>query len=89
MTDAGLVHLRGLTILEVLGIACPNVTDAGLKHLRPLSRLRNVGFTARVSGAGIASLRAALPTLRTTSNDPYPDTPVLPPAGPVEAAPAP
>jgi len=34
ITDAGLVHLKGLTRLQLLGLRDTKVTDAGLEHLR-------------------------------------------------------
>ena len=40
MTDAGLVHLKGLTQLQWLDLAETKVTDAGLVHLKGLTQLQ-------------------------------------------------
>ena len=39
VTDAGLVHLKGLTELRGLFLYYTNVTDAGLVHLKGLTEL--------------------------------------------------
>jgi hypothetical protein len=58
LTDAGLVHLRGLTRLEELHIDnTPGVTDAGMVHLAGLKRLRVLHIVdSGVKGPGLASL---------------------------------
>jgi hypothetical protein len=43
-TDAGLVHLRGLTSLEKLALPETKITDAGLVNLRTLANLKSLGF---------------------------------------------
>jgi len=37
ITDAGMVHLKGLTKIEKLGLGSTEVTDAGLVHLQGLT----------------------------------------------------
>ena len=37
VTDAGLVHLKGLTHLKELWLTGSNVTDAGMAHLKELT----------------------------------------------------
>ncbi len=59
ITDAGLVHLEGLTNLQELNLGCTAVTDAGLNHLKELSELRRLyleGCTD-VTDAGLARLK--------------------------------
>ena len=47
ITDAGLVHLQGLTGLERLHLTSTPITDAGLVHLQGLTCLRDCsGFDA-------------------------------------------
>jgi hypothetical protein len=47
VTDAGLAHLEGLTVLDLLWLSDTPVTDAGLAHLRGLGSLQllNLGQT--------------------------------------------
>ena len=59
VTDAGLVHLKGLTSLQYLGISDnTKITDAGLVHLKGLTELQslNLGLT-KVTDAGLAHLK--------------------------------
>ncbi len=42
VTDAGLVHLKGLTKLVRLDLQDTQVTDAGLVHLRGLTKLERL-----------------------------------------------
>ena len=62
ITDAGLVHLKGLTELQKLNLSRSNITDAGLVHLKGLTGLvaLDVGNT-KITDAGIAELKKALP----------------------------
>jgi hypothetical protein len=53
VTDAGLVHLSGLTNLERLNLSGTNVTDAGLVHLKGLTQLSDLNLqgTTKVTHA--------------------------------------
>jgi len=65
ITDAGLLHLRGLSKLKHLHLDCTNVGDPGLKHLERLASLRSLHlYGAKVTDAGVGHL-AKLDTLRT------------------------
>ena len=58
VTDAGLVHLRGLTGLRNLNLAQTEVTDAGLEHLQDLVNLEKLNlWETAVSDAGLRLLR--------------------------------
>jgi hypothetical protein len=66
ITDAGLVHLRGLANLEWLhfnGYGRPNISDEGLVHLKGMTKLRSLklGFCPRITSNGIADFKKALP----------------------------
>ena len=69
VTDAGLVHLAGLTNLTWLNLgSCPRVTDRGLAPLASLTNLRWLGLaytglmaSTGVTDAGVAALKAKLP----------------------------
>jgi len=57
VTDAGLVHLKGLTKLEKLHLDGTRVTDAGLIHLKGLTSLDNLSLTGTdVTDAGLVHL---------------------------------
>jgi len=63
LSDAGLAHLVGLTKLEWLYIPQTSVTDAGLMVLKVL-RLKTLAVhRTRVTSAGVANLRRAVPGL--------------------------
>ena len=65
VTDAGLVHLKGLTKLQTLNLSDTNVTDAGLVHLKGLTILQTlVLIDTKVTDAGVKKLQAALPKCR-------------------------
>jgi hypothetical protein len=56
-TDADLLPLRGLTELEQLHVACPEVTDRGLTCVQHLTKLRTLNLKdAKITDAGLASL---------------------------------
>lgn len=58
ITDAGLVHLKGLTLLETLRLENRQIGDAGLAHLRGLTSLKTLylGGT-QVTDAGLAHVK--------------------------------
>ena len=57
ITDAGLVHLKGLPNLQNLSLFGTKVTDAGLVHLKALTELQELNLR----DAGVADLQKALP----------------------------
>ena len=58
MTDAGLVHLRGLPKLRQLGLTHTQVTDAGLAQLEKLPELRILFVSeTQVTDAGLVHLQ--------------------------------
>ena len=64
ITDAGLVHLKGLTHLEWLALRRTRVTDAGLAHLKGLGGQSEIYLgwdKAKVTDAGIQELQRAMP----------------------------
>jgi len=72
ITDAGLVYLKGLTHLESLDLGGTEITDAGLIHLKGLTSLRRLVLRSvlhekRVTRAGVADLKRALPLLHVTN----------------------
>ena len=57
VTDAGLVHLKGLPQLQSLCLYGTQVTDAGLVHLKGLTRLQSLNLaTPQVTDAGLVHL---------------------------------
>ena len=57
-TDAGLVHLKGLTKLEGLLLAGSKITDAGMAHLKGLTKLEGLDLKGtKVTDAGLAHLK--------------------------------
>ena len=66
ITDAGLVHLKGLTNLEWLNLKlCRQITDAGLAHLKGLTKLTllNLAGCDQITDAGLVHLKG-LTTLK-------------------------
>jgi internalin A len=62
LTDAGPVHLNGLTNLSHLDLSYTKVSDYGLVHLRPLKKLSRLDvFGNRVTDAGLKQLRLPAP----------------------------
>ena len=58
VTDAGLVHLQGLSQLQDLGLDDTKVTDAGLVHLQGLSQLQVLELdNTKVTDAGLVHLQ--------------------------------
>jgi len=64
LTDAGLIHLRGMQKLQFLYLSRTAVTDAGLKHLYELTGLKELRLAdTQVTDAGVAELQRALPNV--------------------------
>jgi len=64
-TDAGLVHLKGMTSLKSLNLLSTKVTDAGLVHLKGLTGLQTLTLhKTQVTPTGVKDLQAALPKCR-------------------------
>jgi hypothetical protein len=58
ITDAGLVHLQGLTKLESLDLGGTQVSDAGVVHLQGLAKLDSLDLSeTQVPDAGLAHLK--------------------------------
>ena len=58
VTDAGLVHLKGLPKLGYLGLSHTQVTDAGLVHLKGLTKLGRLRLdNTQITDAGLAHLK--------------------------------
>jgi hypothetical protein len=58
ISDAGLVHLKGLTQLQWLSLDCTMVSDAGLEHLKGLTQLQTLWLNGtKVSDAGLEHLK--------------------------------
>ena len=66
VTDAGLVHLKGLTNLELLYLGNNKKnTDAGLEHLKGLASLQRLFLEdTKVTDEGVKKLQTALPKCR-------------------------
>lgn len=57
ITNAGLVHLKGLTNLQNLGIGRTQITDAGLVHLKELTNLTSLSLPKQITDAGLRHLK--------------------------------
>ena len=58
ITDADLVHLKGLTKLQTLGLAHTKVTDGGLVHLKGLAKLQTLNLMrTKITDAGLVHLK--------------------------------
>jgi Leucine-rich repeat (LRR) protein len=65
ITDAGLVHVKGLTQLESLNLLDSQVSDAGLVHLKGLRNLKILLLNGtKVTDAGLREIQQALPRAR-------------------------
>ena len=65
VTDAGLVHLKGLVNLKELLFSSSPISDAGLLHLRGLTNLKQLSLQgSRITGSGLTEL-AGLANLET------------------------
>ena len=59
VTDAGLVHLKGLTKLSVLDLRVAKITGTGLLHLKGLTRLSALDLSdTNITDAGMVHLKA-------------------------------
>lgn len=62
VTDAGMVHLRGLTRLTRLNLEWTHVSDAGLVQVKRLTQLKVLYLRGtRVTDAGVKELKLAIP----------------------------
>ena len=59
VADTGLVHVKGLTELQALGLS-PKMTDAGLVHLKGLTDLKALGLSPKMTDAGLVLKEAIL-----------------------------
>jgi len=58
VTDAGLLHLKGLAQLQTLNLGATAVTDAGLVHLKGLTNLQRIKLNKLpVTDAGLVNLK--------------------------------
>jgi internalin A len=58
LSDAGLVHLKGLESLTDLHLSGTQITDAGLAHLKGLTNLSSIDLSeTKVSDAGVVHLK--------------------------------
>ncbi len=59
ITDAGLMHLTGLTNLQDLTLSSTKITDAGLVHLKGLTKLEtlNLNFCRQITDAGLVHIK--------------------------------
>ena len=62
-SDAGLVHLQGMSKVTFLPLGSTTITDAGLVHLESLKALKDLKVTrTAVTEDGVAKLKEKLPT---------------------------
>jgi Leucine-rich repeat (LRR) protein len=67
LTDAGLVHLKGLTNLQTLSLGGTRITGAGLVHLKGLAKLETLNIRdCQIRDAGLVHLKG-LTTLQDLS----------------------
>jgi len=67
ITDAGLLHLKGLTGLQTLSLYRTQTTDVGLVHLKGLTKLQSLNLQlTKITDAGLAHLKG-LANLETLS----------------------
>lgn len=65
VTDAGLIHLKNLKQLRVLGLARTGVTDVGVKHLGDINSLREVYlYPNKIGDKAVEGLKAKLPGIK-------------------------
>ena len=59
ITDAGMVHLTGLSNLKRLSLNRCDITDAGLVHLKGLTQLQTLGLDSNnITDAGLVHLKS-------------------------------
>lgn len=59
ISDAGLVHLKGLTNIQMLDLQDTKISDAGLVHLEGLTKLDWLWLSdTKVTDAGLVHLKA-------------------------------
>jgi len=68
ISDAGMVHLAGLTSLERLWISGPSVTDRGLAEVANLRNLWDLGITGNFTDAGLRHIEGLTGLRRLTIN---------------------
>lgn len=69
LSDAGFEHLANLKKLKSLQLFLTPITDAGLKHLHGLEQLEQLNLRdTKVTSAGVAALKRALPNCKIESN---------------------
>ena len=56
ITDTGLVHLKGMTGLQVLYLTDAKITDAGLVHLKGMNKLQVFTLPDQITDAGLVHL---------------------------------
>ena len=65
ITDAELVHLKGLTNLQEINLNGTQITDAGLVHLNGLVSLKKLNLSStQITDAGVKKLQQALPNCK-------------------------
>ena len=66
LKDEGLAFVKDIKTLTVLNLHNTEITDTGLAHLKSMSSLKEIELThcSKLSAAGIADLRAALPNCK-------------------------
>ena len=58
LSDAALVHLKGLTNLQTLNLHGTKITDAGLVHLKGLTKLQTLDlWDTKITDAGLVHLK--------------------------------
>ena len=71
VTDTGMVHLKGLTSLETLGLQGTPITDAGVVSLKEMINLQVLLLSGtQVTKAGVAELQKTLPRWVTITQQP-------------------
>ena len=63
VTDAGMVHLEGMTNLQTLSLSNTDITDLGLTHIKRLKNLHLDKWTL-FSETSIVELKRALPNCK-------------------------